>query len=94
MGLLSSPHLVVRVNGKYYTWQVAAPLIMSAVVYLQAMPQKVQSKVTEKHMPKKVSTKPPLYSHLTRYGGGVESPVFLELLGAWPEGGAWGEGKV
>lgn len=55
VAVLSSPNLVVRVNGKYYTWQVAAPLVMAAVVYLQVLPQKVQSKVTDKHMPKKVS---------------------------------------
>lgn len=55
VSVLSNPNLVVRVDGKFYNWQVAAPLIMSAVIYLQVLPQKTQSKVTEKYMPKKVS---------------------------------------
>jgi hypothetical protein len=51
---MSHPNLVVRVDGKYHSWQVAAPRIMSAVVYLQVLPQKTQGRVTEKYMPKKV----------------------------------------
>ena len=59
VSLLANPNLVVRVDGKYYTWQVAAPLIMSVVVYLQVLPQKTQNKITEKHMPKKASASTP-----------------------------------
>ncbi len=53
MSVLSHPSLVVRVEGRYYTWQVAAPLLMSSLVFLQVLPGKAQDKVTDKHMPKK-----------------------------------------
>lgn len=55
VGVLCNPNLVVRVDGKYYTWQVAAPLVMAAIVYLQTLPNKEQNKITDKFMPKKVS---------------------------------------
>ena len=53
-GLLNNPKLVVRVEGQYYSWQVAAPMIMSAVVFLQVLPKESQKKLVNKFMPKKV----------------------------------------
>ena len=52
--LFTNPKLVVRVEGKYYSWQVAAPMIMSAVVFLQVLPMDTQKKLVNKFMPKKV----------------------------------------
>lgn len=53
-GLFTNPKLVVRVGGKYYSWQVAAPMIMSTVAFLQVLPMDTQKKLVNKHMPKKV----------------------------------------
>ena len=39
---------------RYYPWQVAAPMIMSAVAYLRPLPDATQSKLQKKYMPKKV----------------------------------------
>lgn len=57
VSVLSNPELVVRVDGKYYSWLVAAPLIMAAVVYLQVLPQKVMEKMEKNPTPKKVSNR-------------------------------------
>ncbi len=54
LSILSHPDLVVMVDGKYYSWQVAAPLIMSAVVYLQVLPQRTKDKIIKEAEPKKV----------------------------------------
>ena len=53
--LFTNPKLVVRVEGKYYSWQVAAPMIMSAIVYLQVLPMGTHKKLVNKFMPKKVN---------------------------------------
>ena len=53
-GLFTNPKLVVRVEGKYFSWQVAAPMIMSAIVYLQVLPMDSHKKLVDKFMPKKV----------------------------------------
>jgi phosphatidate phosphatase LPIN len=37
--LIENPDLVVRLNGKYYNWRAACPLIMSLVVYQRPLPQ-------------------------------------------------------
>ncbi len=52
--ILSNPNLVVRVKGQYSSWQEAAPRIMSAIVFLQILPQSTQNKAAEKNQPKKV----------------------------------------
>ena len=40
---------------RYYPWQVAAPMIMSAIVFLQPLQDAAQIKLQKKYMPKKVS---------------------------------------
>jgi phosphatidate phosphatase LPIN len=37
--LIDNPDLVVRLNGKYYSWRVACLLVMSLVVYQTPLPQ-------------------------------------------------------
>ena len=54
VSLLKNPNLVVRVGGKYYNWQVAAPMVMSAIVYLQVLPSNTRSQLCKNYMPKKV----------------------------------------
>lgn len=62
-GLFTNPKLVVRVEGQYYSWQVAAPMIMSSVVFLQVLPKDSQKKLVNNFMPKKVS-----FAHLCVIG--------------------------
>lgn len=37
--ILAHPDTVVRINNKYYGWQVAAPMIMSCLLYSQTLPE-------------------------------------------------------
>lgn len=37
--LIENPNLVVRLNGKYYNWRTAGPLIMSLVIFQKPLPQ-------------------------------------------------------
>ena len=55
LSVLSNNDLVVRVDGKYYSWLVAAPLIMSTVVYQQVLPRNIQDHLAKHNVPKKVS---------------------------------------
>lgn len=36
--LLSDPNLVVRINGKFYNWRVAAPILMSRICFNEPLP--------------------------------------------------------
>lgn len=37
--LLDSPNLVVRINGKYYNWKVATPIISAVMIYQRPLPE-------------------------------------------------------
>lgn len=37
--VIENPDLVVRVDGKYYNWRTACPLIMSLALYKKPLPQ-------------------------------------------------------
>ncbi|XP_055380224.1 phosphatidate phosphatase LPIN3 isoform X2 [Condylostylus longicornis] len=39
--LFSSPNLVVRLNGKYYNWTAACPIIMTIITFKKALPNDV-----------------------------------------------------
>ncbi|XP_078590100.1 phosphatidate phosphatase LPIN1-like isoform X2 [Branchiostoma floridae x Branchiostoma japonicum] len=45
--ILSHPDLVLRIEGKYYTWKVAAPTIMSYVMFQQPLPERAMSRLAE-----------------------------------------------
>jgi len=49
--LVENPDLVVRFNGKYYSWRAACPLIMSLVVYQKPLPQQVVDTYVAEYMP-------------------------------------------
>lgn len=37
--LFESSNLVVRINGKYYNWKVASPMIATSMIYQRALPE-------------------------------------------------------
>ncbi|PNF27253.1 hypothetical protein B7P43_G05319 [Cryptotermes secundus] len=49
--LIENPDLVVRLNGNYYSWRAACPLIMSLVVYHRPLPQEVVDAFVTEYMP-------------------------------------------
>ena len=51
--IITSPNLVVRIGKKYYSWQVAAPVILSLLVFQQPLPEKPLHSLMKHHMPKK-----------------------------------------
>ncbi|XP_076306725.1 phosphatidate phosphatase LPIN [Tachypleus tridentatus] len=51
--LFQNSDLVVRMGGKYYNWQTAAPMIMSLATYRQPLPTKSVAQLVSNHMPKK-----------------------------------------
>lgn len=51
--LLSDPKLVIRINDRYYNWQIAAPMLMSHVVFQRPLKQETCQSLIKQHMPKK-----------------------------------------
>eukprot|EP00053_Salpingoeca_punica_P018847 m.187250 g.187250 ORF g.187250 m.187250 type:complete len:904 (+) comp17518_c1_seq9:244-2955(+) len=51
--LISDPNLVVRINDRFYNWTVAAPIIMSMVVFGQPLELAAQEKLVNEQMPRK-----------------------------------------
>ncbi|XP_063702391.1 phosphatidate phosphatase LPIN3 isoform X2 [Culicoides brevitarsis] len=39
--IFASPNLVVRLNGKYYSWTVACPIVMTLIIYQKPLPSDV-----------------------------------------------------
>uniref|UniRef100_A0A336MZ72 phosphatidate phosphatase n=1 Tax=Culicoides sonorensis TaxID=179676 RepID=A0A336MZ72_CULSO len=39
--VFTSPNLVVLLNGKYYSWQVACPIVMTLIIYQKPLPNDV-----------------------------------------------------
>jgi phosphatidate phosphatase LPIN len=55
VNILNNPDLVVRINNRYYSWQVAGPMIMSCLVFAQTLPQPIHDNLTRSDMLKKSS---------------------------------------
>lgn len=51
--ILSDPKLVIRINDRYYNWQIAAPMLMSHVVFQRPLRQDTCQSLVKQHMPKK-----------------------------------------
>lgn len=51
--LLSDPKLVIRINDRYYNWQIAAPMLMSHVIFQRPLKQETCQALVKQHMPKK-----------------------------------------
>ncbi|XP_044737355.1 phosphatidate phosphatase LPIN3 isoform X2 [Chrysoperla carnea] len=49
--LLESVDLVVRINGKYYNWKTAIPIIISVLIYQRPLPQSTIEQLCNLHMP-------------------------------------------
>ncbi|CAH1406289.1 unnamed protein product [Nezara viridula] len=45
--IIFDPKLVVRVDGKYYTWKAAAPILVSFFFFNKTLPQDVLSRISE-----------------------------------------------
>eukprot|EP00050_Salpingoeca_kvevrii_P018557 m.75725 g.75725 ORF g.75725 m.75725 type:complete len:710 (-) comp8092_c0_seq4:231-2360(-) len=50
--ILSDPNIVFRIDGLYYNWEVAAPIIMSMVLFNRPLPAPQIDSLIEKHVPK------------------------------------------
>ena len=50
-GVLSNPNLVIRMNGSYFKWQVAAPLILSHVLFQRPLDDPARRKLMKDFMP-------------------------------------------
>lgn len=55
--LIQNPNLVIRMGGKYYNWQIAAPMLLSLAMFQRPLPEKVINQLIDAHMPKKKKTK-------------------------------------
>lgn len=51
--LLSDPKLVIRINDRYYNWQIAAPMLVSHVLFQRPLKQETCQSLVKQHMPKK-----------------------------------------
>eukprot|EP00118_Oscarella_pearsei_P011253 m.74148 g.74148 ORF g.74148 m.74148 type:complete len:722 (+) comp35877_c0_seq5:55-2220(+) len=51
--LLADPNLVLKLNGKFYIWDVAAPLILSLLAFNKPLPEKRMNSLIRDHMPQK-----------------------------------------
>ncbi|KXJ27671.1 phosphatidate phosphatase LPIN3 [Exaiptasia diaphana] len=51
--LLSDPKLVIRINDRYYNWQIAAPMLVSYLVFQRPLKQDAVKSLIKQHMPKK-----------------------------------------
>lgn len=51
--LLTDPNLVVRMDGRFYSWSVAGTMIMSKLVFNQSLSQNAVDSLVKLHMPKK-----------------------------------------
>lgn len=41
--IYENPSLVVRINGKYYNWQTACPIVMTYATFQRSLPETVVS---------------------------------------------------
>ncbi|KAJ3290772.1 Lipin-3 [Borealophlyctis nickersoniae] len=48
--LLSDPNLIVRINGNYYSWAVAAPIIMSNLSFGKALPEEALGRLLKQQI--------------------------------------------
>ena len=55
--LVENPDLLVRIGGKYYTWQAACPIVMSWVLYQRFLPQSSVDAIVHEFMPKRTEKK-------------------------------------
>ncbi|XP_010145639.1 PREDICTED: phosphatidate phosphatase LPIN3 [Eurypyga helias] len=54
-GLIDDPNLVILINKKYYSWAVAAPMILSLQAFQRNIPESTIDQLVKEKMPKKGS---------------------------------------
>ncbi|NXH10732.1 LPIN3 phosphatase, partial [Bucco capensis] len=54
-GLIDDPNLVILINKKYYSWAVAAPMILSLQAFQRNIPETTIDQLVKEKMPKKGS---------------------------------------
>lgn len=55
--ILQNANLVIRLSGKYYNWQTAAPMLLSIMMFQRPLPEKTVNQLVDEHMPKKKKSK-------------------------------------
>lgn len=55
--VLTNPNLVIKMNGTYFKWQVAAPLILSHVVFQRPLDDPTRTKLLKDFMPPSSSSR-------------------------------------
>ncbi|NXA60801.1 LPIN3 phosphatase, partial [Mohoua ochrocephala] len=51
--LVSDPNLVIMINNKYYSWEVAGPIVLSLQAFQRNIPESIIDELVKKKMPKK-----------------------------------------
>ncbi|XP_009459878.1 PREDICTED: phosphatidate phosphatase LPIN3 [Nipponia nippon] len=54
-GLIDDPNLVILINKKYYSWAVAAPMVLSLQAFQRNIPESTIDQLVKEKMPKKGS---------------------------------------
>jgi phosphatidate phosphatase LPIN len=55
--ILQNPNLVIRMGGKYYNWQTAAPIIISLLMFQRQLPDKTLASLNDQFVLKKEDKK-------------------------------------
>lgn len=84
--ILDNPDLVVRIEGKYYSWRAASPIILSWVAYQKPLPKEVVEKMTPQdatpEMPERKRTRSYSSWFSWKRGGTETSPEKTNLDGS------------
>lgn len=80
--ILDNPDLVVRIEGKYYSWKAASPIILSWVAYQKPLPKEVVEKVTPQELPERKRTRSYSSWFSWKRGGTETSPDKRNLDGS------------
>ncbi|NXY24098.1 LPIN3 phosphatase, partial [Atrichornis clamosus] len=51
--LVNDPNLVIMINKKYYSWAVAAPMVLSLLAFQKNIPENIIDELVKEKMPKK-----------------------------------------
>ncbi|NWW17072.1 LPIN3 phosphatase, partial [Falcunculus frontatus] len=51
--LVSDPNLVIMINNKYYSWEVAGPIVLSLQAFQRNIPESIVDELVKEKMPKK-----------------------------------------
>ncbi|CAH1773471.1 unnamed protein product [Owenia fusiformis] len=69
--IFNNSKLVIKIADKYYNWQIAAPVLMSVLVFQKPLTEEVVNDLIKEHMPKKPERRRGWFSG---WGRGGENP--------------------